>query len=184
MFGRKKSEPGDADGFEGRLIGWRRHIHAHPELSYEETETTDYIEGELRSMGLEPTRFRIGTGLWCDVPAADGATATDVVALRADIDALAMGEDSGEPFASEVDGVAHTCGHDGHTAMLLGAAEMLVADPPPRPVRLIFQPAEETMPGGAKDCVEEGVVEGVDRILALHCDPHRRVGEVGVTGGA
>nr|WP_187700722.1 M20 family metallopeptidase [Dietzia sp. CW19] len=166
------------------MIGWRRHIHAHPELSYEETETTDYIEGELRSMGLEPTRFRIGTGLWCDVPAADGATATDVVALRADIDALAMGEDSGEPFASEVDGVAHTCGHDGHTAMLLGAAEMLVADPPPRPVRLIFQPAEETMPGGAKDCVEEGVVEGVDRILALHCDPHRRVGEVGVTGGA
>lgn len=184
MFGRKKSEPGDADGFEGRLIGWRRHIHAHPELSYEETETTDYIEGELRSMGLEPTRFRIGTGLWCDVPAADGATATDVVALRADIDALAMGEDSGEPFASEVDGVAHTCGHDGHTAMLLGAAELLVADPPPRPVRLIFQPAEETMPGGAKDCVEEGVVEGVDRIIALHCDPHRRVGEVGVTGGA
>ncbi|MGF0226942.1 M20 family metallopeptidase [Dietzia natronolimnaea] len=184
MFGRKKSEPGDANGFEGRLIGWRRHIHAHPELSYEETETTDYIEGELRSMGLEPTRFRIGTGLWCDVPAADGATATDVVALRADIDALAMGEDSGESFASEVDGVAHTCGHDGHTAMLLGAAELLVADPPPRPVRLIFQPAEETMPGGAKDCVEEGVVEGVDRILALHCDPHRRVGEVGVTGGA
>ncbi|GAA1054785.1 amidohydrolase [Dietzia natronolimnaea] len=184
MFGRKKSEPGDADGFEGRLIGWRRHIHAHPELSYEETETTDYIEGELRSMGLTPTRFRIGTGLWCDVPAADGATATDVVALRADIDALAMGEDSGESFASEVDGVAHTCGHDGHTAMLLGAAELLVADPPPRPVRLIFQPAEETMPGGAKDCVEEGVVEGVDRIIALHCDPHRRVGEVGVTGGA
>nr|WP_187702081.1 M20 family metallopeptidase [Dietzia sp. CQ4] len=166
------------------MIGWRRHIHAHPELSYEETETTDYIEGELRSMGLTPKRFRIGTGLWCDVPAADGATATDVVALRADIDALAMGEDSGESFASEVDGVAHTCGHDGHTAMLLGAAELLVADPPPRPVRLIFQPAEETMPGGAKDCVEEGVVEGVDRIIALHCDPHRRVGEVGVTGGA
>ncbi|AWH96958.1 M20 family metallopeptidase [Dietzia psychralcaliphila] len=184
MFGRKKSDSGDSDGFEGRLIGWRRHIHTHPELSYEETETTDYIDGELRSMGLEPTRFRIGTGLWCDVPAADGATATDVVALRADIDALAMSEDSGEPFASEVDGVAHTCGHDGHTAMLLGAAEMLVADPPPRPVRLIFQPAEETMPGGAKDCVEEGVVEGVDRIIALHCDPHRRVGEVGVTGGA
>nr|WP_187702570.1 M20 family metallopeptidase [Dietzia sp. SLG310A2-38A2] len=166
------------------MIGWRRHIHAHPELSYEETETTDYIDAELRAMGLEPTRFRLGTGLWCDVPAADGATASDVVALRADIDALAMGEDAGESFASEVDGVAHTCGHDGHTAMLLGAAELLVADPPPRPVRLIFQPAEETMPGGAKDCVEEGVVKGVDRILALHCDPHRRVGEVGVTGGA
>lgn len=183
MFGHGKSEARDPRGFEGRLVEWRRHVHAHPELSYEEHRTTDYIEGELRSMGLEPTRFRIGTGLWCDAPAADGATATDLVALRADIDALAMSEESGESFASEVDGVCHSCGHDGHTAMLLGAAVLLVADPPPRPVRLIFQPAEETMPGGAKECVEEGVVEGVDRILALHCDPHRRVGEVGVTGG-
>ncbi|MCY1658753.1 MULTISPECIES: M20 family metallopeptidase [Dietzia] len=184
MFGRKKNETPDPTGFEGRLVGWRRHIHAHPELSYEERETTEYIEGELRSMGLKPERFEVGTGLWCDVAAADGATSTDVVALRADIDALAMSEESGESFSSEVEGVSHSCGHDGHTAMLLGAAEMLVADPPPRPVRLIFQPAEETMPGGAKDCVEEGVVKGVDRILALHCDPHRPVGEVGVTGGA
>ncbi|MDV8000007.1 amidohydrolase [Rhodococcus sp. IEGM 1408] len=184
MFGNKKSEPRDPAGFDSRLVAWRRHIHAHPELSYAERETTDYIEAELREMGLKPERFELGTGLWCDVAAASGATATDVVALRADIDALAMSEESGESFSSEVEGVSHSCGHDGHTAMLLGAAELLVADPPPRPVRLIFQPAEETMPGGAKDCVEEGVVEGVDRILALHCDPHRRVGEVGVTGGA
>lgn len=183
MFRNKKSEPRDPAGFDGRLVAWRRHLHAHPELSYEERETTDYIEAELRELGLEPQRFRLGTGLWCDVPAARDASATDVVALRADIDALAMSETSGEPFSSEVEGVSHSCGHDGHTAMLLGAAELLVADPPPRPVRLIFQPAEETMPGGAKECVEEGVVRGVDRILALHCDPHRRVGEVGVTGG-
>lgn len=183
MFRNKKSEPRDPAGFDGRLVAWRRHLHAHPELSYEERETTDYIEAELRELGLEPQRFRLGTGLWCDVPAARDASATDVVALRADIDALAMSETSGEPFSSEVEGVSHSCGHDGHTAMLLGAAELLVAAPPPRPVRLIFQPAEETMPGGAKECVEEGVVRGVDRILALHCDPHRRVGEVGVTGG-
>lgn len=183
MFRNKKSEPRDPAGFDGRLVAWRRHLHAHPELSYEERETTDYIEAELRGLGLEPQRFRLGTGLWCDVPAAHDASAADVVALRADIDALAMSETSGEPFSSEVEGVSHSCGHDGHTAMLLGAAELLVADPPPRPVRLIFQPAEETMPGGAKECVEEGVVRGVDRILALHCDPHRRVGEVGVTGG-
>src|SRR5699024_4982552 len=89
----------------------------------------------------------------------------------------------GLDFASRNEGVAHTCGHDGHTAMLLGAAALLVENPPPRPVRLIFQPAEETMPGGAKECVEEGVVDDVDRILALHADPHRRVGEVGVTAG-
>jgi carboxylate-amine ligase len=182
VLGRKKRQ-GGADGLEGRLVEWRRHIHAHPELSYEEAETTAYVAEQLERMGLEPRGFALGTGLFCDVPAARDASATDVVALRADIDALPMSEDSGESFASEVDGVCHSCGHDGHTAMLLGGAELLVADPPPRPVRLIFQPAEETMPGGALDCVREGVVEGVDRILALHCDPHRRVGEVGVTAG-
>ena len=189
--------PGGADDLADRVVAWRRHLHAHPELSYAEHETTDYIEAELRAMGLRPRRFDLGTGLWCDVPAAGagagsgdddeavGGTGSgdDVVALRADIDALPMDEDSGESFASGVDGVSHTCGHDGHTAMLLGTASMLVEDPPPRPVRLIFQPAEETMPGGARDCVAEGVLEGVDRILALHCDPHRRVGEVGVKAG-
>ena len=108
MFGRKKNETPDPTGFEGRLVGWRRHIHAHPELSYEERETTEYIEGELRSMGLKPERFEVGTGLWCDVAAADGATSTDVVALRADIDALAMSEESGESFSSEVEGVSHS----------------------------------------------------------------------------
>ena len=183
MLGRKKRNDDEAGDLEGRIVAWRRHLHAHPELSYEEHETTDYVEARLRDLGLKPRRFELGTGLWCDVPAAKGAAATDVVGLRADIDALPMDEDSGLDFASSVEGVSHTCGHDGHTAMLLGAAEMLVADPPPRPVRLIFQPAEETMPGGALDCVREGAVEGVDRILALHCDPHRKVGEVGVTAG-
>ena len=166
------------------IQSWRRHIHANPELSYEEHDTTDYIAAALEEMGLQVQRFELGTGLWCDVPPADDAASTDVVALRADIDALPMHEESGSEFASTVDNVAHTCGHDGHTAMLLGAARLLVATPPPRPVRLIFQPAEETMPGGALDCVREGVVEGVDRIIALHCDPHRRVGEVGVRAGA
>ena len=199
MFGRKKDDGphgagkgarGDDDegGLASRLSDWRRHLHAHPELSYEEEETTAYIAEALRGMGLEPREFELGTGLWCDVAAAGGETvdkpgSTDVVALRADIDALPMSEESGEDFASQVEGVSHSCGHDAHTAMLLGAAELLLADPPARPVRLIFQPAEETMPGGALDCVREGVVEGVDRILALHCDPHRKVGEVGVTAG-
>ena len=185
MFGRR-GDDGSGGGGEvtDSMIRWRRHLHAHPELSYQEHATTEYLEGELRQLGLEPVRFAVGTGVWCDVPPAPDATATDRVALRADIDALPMDEESGEEFSSENDGVCHSCGHDAHTAMLLGAAAMLVADPPPRPVRLIFQPAEETMPGGAKDCVDEGVVDGVDRIIALHCDPHRRVGEVGVTAGA
>lgn len=184
MFGRGKDKTAvGAGGLEERLVAWRRHIHTHPELSYEEHATTDYVDGELRAMGLEPERFELGTGLWCDIPPAKDADAQDRVALRADIDALPMDEESGLDFASRNEGVAHTCGHDAHTAMLLGAAALLVENPPPRPVRLIFQPAEETMPGGAKECVEEGVVEDVDRIFALHADPHREVGEVGVTAG-
>lgn len=175
--------PGMSPELVDDLSRWRRHIHAEPELSYEEHATTDYIAAELEQMGLTVQRFELGTGLFCDVPAAEDASATDVVALRADIDALPMTEESGEEFASGKDEVAHTCGHDAHTAMLLGAARMLVDTPPPRPVRLIFQPAEETMPGGALDCVREGVVEGIDRIIALHCDPHREVGELGVCAG-
>lgn len=175
--------PGMSPELVDDLSRWRRHIHAEPELSYEEHATTDYIATELEQMGLTVQRFELGTGLFCDVPPADDASASDVVALRADIDALPMAEESGEEFASTSDEVAHTCGHDAHTAMLLGAARMLVDTPPPRPVRLIFQPAEETMPGGALDCVREGVVESVDRIIALHCDPHRIVGELGVCAG-
>ena len=182
MFGRDKSKKND-ESWQERLVRWRRHIHQNPELSFEEHETTDYIAGQLREMGLEAQRFELGTGLWVDVPAAADATATDVVALRADIDALPMDEESGEEFASRVEGVSHTCGHDGHTAMLLGAAELLTADPPPRPVRWTCPAGGGSRPGGAKACVEEGVVEGVDTILALHCDPHRRVGEVGVKAG-
>ena len=180
-----------AKGYDGidnelvdKLTAWRRHIHTNAELSYEEKETTDYIADELESLGFEVKRFEFGTGLTCDIPAADGAEARDVVALRADIDALPMEETTGLEFASSTEGVSHSCGHDGHTAMLLGAATLLAKNPPPRPIRLIFQPAEEQMPGGALDCVKEGAVEGVDRIIALHCDPHRVVGDVGVHAGA
>ena len=180
-----------ARGYEGvdetlvnNLTEWRRHIHAHPELSYQEYETTNFIEQQMQSIGFEVRRFSFGSGLICDIPGADGAVAADVVALRADIDALPMQEDTGYEFASRNEGVCHSCGHDAHTAMLLGAATLLSKNPPPRPVRLIFQPAEETMPGGAVDCVKDGAVEGVDRIIALHCDPHRIVGDVGVHAGA
>lgn len=166
------------------LTGWRRHIHRNPELSYKEFQTTDYIESELNKLGFEVRRFEFGSGLTCDIPAADGSSETDVVALRADIDALPMEETTGYDFSSTNEGVCHSCGHDAHAAMLLGAATLLAKTPPPRPVRLIFQPAEETMPGGAVDCVQEGAVEGVDRIIALHCDPHRVVGDVGVHAGA
>lgn len=172
------------DDLRDKLVEWRRHLHTNPELSYEEKATTDYVAEQLEGLGFEVRRFSFGTGLICDVPAADDATADDLVALRADIDALPMDEETDLEFASTNEGVSHSCGHDAHTAMLLGAATLLAKNPPPRPVRLIFQPAEEQMPGGAVDCVEDGAIEGVDRIIALHCDPHRVVGDVGVHAGA
>lgn len=164
-----------------QLQQWRRHIHQHPELSYKEHATTDYIAEQLAEMGLEVRRFAFGSGLVCDIPGAEDG---EMVALRADIDALPMDEQTGLDFTSVNEGVCHSCGHDAHTAMLLGAAKLLTQTPPPRPVRLVFQPAEETMPGGAVDCVADGAVRGVERILALHCDPHRLVGDVGVHAGA
>ncbi|MGV0397156.1 amidohydrolase [Corynebacterium suicordis] len=179
-----KSYSGVDENLLEQLTEWRRHVHQNPELSYKEFQTTDYIASALEELGFEVRRFEFGSGLVCDIPAADDATSKDVVALRADIDALPMEETTGFDFASTNEGVCHSCGHDAHTAMLLGAATLLAKNPPNRPVRLIFQPAEETMPGGAVDCVKEGAVEGVDRIIALHCDPHRVVGDVGVHAGA
>ena len=106
------------------------------------------------------------------------------VALRADIDALPLHEATGLPFASTVPNVMHACGHDAHTAMVLGAGLALASAPAlPGRVRLIFQPAEEVQPGGAMDMVADGAVDGVERIFALHCDPRLEVGKLGTRTG-
>ncbi|MDO5513226.1 amidohydrolase, partial [Corynebacterium sp.] len=171
------------DGFGRRLTAWRRDIHAHPELSYREERTTGVVFSHLESLGLAPRRLP-GTGVICDVgaPSAGGGR----IALRADLDALALHEGTGLDFASVTDGVMHACGHDAHTAMLMGAAEILAAaDREGRcpPARLVFQAAEETVPGGALDAIDGGALEGVERIFALHVDPSLPVGEVGVVDG-
>jgi amidohydrolase len=106
------------------------------------------------------------------------------VALRADMDALALDEDTGLPYSSTVEGAAHMCGHDAHTAILLGAATVLAAQPLPGRVRLVFQPAEETLPGGALSAVAAGALDGVSQIFALHCDPRLSTGQVGLRVGA
>jgi amidohydrolase len=164
----------------GDIVAWYRHIHAHPELSRQEFQTTQLLATMLASAGLQPIIGPTGTGLICDVGAGDRC-----VALRADIDALPLQEATGLPYASRMDGVAHSCGHDAHTTILLAAALALSSAPElPGRVRLIFQPAEEVMPGGAVDMIEAGALHGVERIFGLHCDPRVEVGRVGTRVGA
>ncbi|HVV13141.1 M20 family metallopeptidase [Amycolatopsis sp.] len=162
------------------IVAWRRHIHANPELSRREYATTDLICAVLRKAGLEPKVLPGGTGVICDV-----GSGPNCVALRADIDALPLTEATGLPYSSTVEGAAHACGHDAHTSILLGVATALASAPElPGRVRLIFQPAEEVMPGGALDVITAGGLEGVDRIFGLHCDPRLEVGQIGSRVGA
>ncbi len=165
----------------GELIEWRRRIHANPELARNEYATTEFVVSTLAAAGLSPKVLPGGTGLICDIGPADGR----LVALRADMDALPMQEFTGATYASSVPGVAHACGHDAHTTILLGTGLALhEAAALPVGVRLLFQPAEEVMPGGALDAVAAGVLAGVERIFALHCDPRLEVGKVGIRVGA
>jgi amidohydrolase len=161
------------------VVGWRRSIHALPELGRAERRTTELVAGLLTAAGLAPRLLPGGSGLICDI--GHGETC---VALRADLDALPMQEDTGLPFASRVNGVMHACGHDVHTAMLLGAGLALAsAQSLPGRVRLLFQPAEEVQPGGALDMIAAGGLEGVERIFAVHCDPRLEVGKLGTRVG-
>jgi amidohydrolase len=161
-----------------RMVGWRRSIHAHPELARAEHGTTALVAEELTRAGLRP-RLLPGTGLLCDIGSGERC-----VALRADLDALPLPEATGLPFSSTTDGVSHACGHDAHAAILLGTALALVSAPAlPGRVRLIFQPAEEVLPGGALEVLGVDGLSGVDRIFALHCDPRLEVGRLGTRTG-
>ena len=162
-----------------RVIELRRDLHAHPELAFAEHRTTELILDRLRVAGLEPTVLPGGTGVVCDI----GTGGSRTIGLRADIDALPIQDLKQVPYRSTVDGACHGCGHDAHTAILLGAAAELATQQLPGRIRLIFQPGEETLPGGALSVVAAGVVEGVDRIFALHCDPRLETGQVGLRVG-
>ncbi|AII04777.1 amidohydrolase [Rhodococcus wratislaviensis] len=163
------------------LSQWRRHIHANPELARHEYATTEFVATRLAAAGLSPELLPGGTGLTCDLGPSDGPR----IALRADMDALPLQELTGATYSSTVPGVSHACGHDAHTTILLGTGLALSEIPDlPVGVRLIFQPAEEVMPGGALEVVAAGRLEGVSRIFALHCDPRLAAGRVGVRLGA
>ncbi len=164
------------------LTGIRRDIHRNPELSFKEHRTTDLLVARLRQAGLVPQRL-VGTGVFVDVGRGPLR-----LGLRADIDALPIIEETGLTYASASTGVTHACGHDIHTTVMLGVALVLAdldrEEPLPGTVRIIFQPAEEMMPGGALDVIDQGVLTGLPRILALHCDPRIDVGLVGTRIGA
>jgi amidohydrolase len=169
---------------DAHLVSTRRHLHAHPELAFAEFETTSYLEQRLREAGLTPRRLPTGTGLVCDVGSGDAA-AGPIVVLRADIDALPLADLKDAPYASTREGLCHACGHDVHTTVALGVGQALATlDGLPGTVRLVFQPAEEVIPGGATEVVAAGVLDGTSRAFALHCDPSVPVGTIGLRTGA
>ncbi|HEY2959820.1 MAG TPA: amidohydrolase [Actinomycetota bacterium] len=175
----------DLAGFIARhdaeLVHLRRHLHAHPELGRAERESTALVARRLEAAGLRPRLLPTGTGLTCDVGSGHGP----VVALRADLDALPIQDDKAVPYRSTTPGVCHACGHDVHTTILLGAGLALAeqAERLPGRVRLVFQPAEERVPGGSLDVIAAGALDGVAAIYALHCDPKLDVGRLGARVG-
>ena len=168
------------DELTAELVEFRRDLHAHPELSWHEERTTGLVAKRLGEAGLV-TRPLGSTGVMVDIGEREGP----VIALRADLDALPVEDRTPDPWRSTIDGVAHACGHDVHTAGLVGAGlalQSVAADLPGR-VRLVFQPAEEIMPGGALMSIRAGALEGVSRIFGLHCDPGVDVGFLGLREG-
>ncbi|MGW1772891.1 amidohydrolase [Streptomyces sp. NPDC002104] len=175
------------DHLRAELIAFRRDLHMHPELGHQEFRTTAAIKARLEKAGLRPRVLKSGTGLICDVGTWDGVR--PMLALRADIDALPIPDAKTHvPYRSTVPDRAHACGHDVHTAVVLGAglvlAELDRKGELPRPVRLLFQPAEEVLPGGATEAIDSGVLDGVGKIIALHCDPRVDAGRIGLRTGA
>ena len=162
------------------LINWRRELHQHPELSLQESATTARIHAWLHAADVEILPFDLKTGLVAEIGQGE-----DVIALRADIDALPIEESADVPFRSLTPGVMHACGHDVHTSVMLGAALLLKQQETHLPgrVRILFQPAEESF-GGAKTLIRAGALHNVAAIFGMHNEPGLPVGEFATRGGA
>jgi amidohydrolase len=168
---------------EQQLIDWRREFHTYPELGFQETRTAARVAEALESLG-----YRVRTGVGRTGVVAERGRGRPVVGIRADMDALPIQEDNDVPYASQSPGVMHACGHDAHTAIGLGVATLLARETFPGTVRFLFQPAEEVADdeglSGAPRMVEDGAMENVDAVLALHVDSSMPAGSVAVDAGS
>lgn len=162
-----------------RMIDIRRYLHEHPELSFEEEETSAYISDFYTDVPVDDVETNVG-GQRGIVVTIKGAQPGKTIALRADFDALPIQEETGLPFSSKVEGVMHACGHDGHTAYMLILAESLaeLKDQLKGTIKIIHQPAEEVPPGGAKGMVKAGVLDGVDAVFGIHVMSEMETGKV------
>ena len=167
------------EAFYNHLAKTRHQIHQHPEVSEEEHETTVFLKGYLRNLGIEPLNYSLKTGLIAEI-----GSGHPIIALRADIDALPIKEKTGLAYASD-NGAMHACGHDFHQTSLLGAAQILKEREAELKgtVRLIFQPAEENFQG-AYQVIEAGGLDGVSAIIGYHNNPHLKPGQIGLRSGA
>jgi len=171
-----------AESLAPQVIAWRRHLHQHPELSFEEHATAQYVYDVLAALpGLELSR-PTATSV---VARLRGARPGRTIAVRADMDALPIHEENDAPYRSTKPGVMHACGHDGHTSIVLGLATLLVGarDRLAGEVRFVFQHAEELSPGGAEELVQTGVMDGVDEVIGLHLWSSMPVGHIGLVAG-
>jgi len=170
-----------AKAIEDFLVSTRRHLHQYPELSHQEWETAKFIEGELQKLGITPKRIA-DTGVIAEI--GEGKL---TVALRADTDALPIQDEKSVSYASRHPGVMHACGHDAHTAILLGVARLLTEEKLPGKIRFIFQPAEESGGkegiGGAEKIVKAGGMKGVQAIFGLHINSKLELGVVNIVEG-
>ncbi|MFZ5981072.1 MAG: M20 metallopeptidase family protein [Candidatus Zixiibacteriota bacterium] len=165
-----------------KQVTWRRRLHQYPELSFEEYKTTAFLKNEIKKLGFKILPIKLPTGLIAEISGCrPGAT----VAIRTDIDALPVLEKTGLPFKSRTVGRMHACGHDMHMAAVLGTGAVIAAmkDKFPGHVRLLFQPAEEMPPGGAKPMIDEGALKDVSMVLGLHVDPEIPTGEISLRDG-
>jgi len=173
----------DIEQSYNEVVEWRRHLHQHPELSFQEYETSKFIAEKLEQFGITEIQRNVGgTGL---VAKIEGAQPGKTIAFRADFDALPIQDLKTVPYASKNKGVSHACGHDGHTAALLGFAKNIVKYKHllKGNILFIFQHAEEQPPGGAKDMIAEHILDDVDYVFGAHLDSSLDVGKVAVGSG-